>query len=313
VRLDALRPDSATYAVGALADLAGEVTILGGDVVLATAGDEPADGAALLVVADVPAWTSFPVAEPIALDRLGVEIARLAGAAGWPSDARVPFLVEGDVEDLRWHVIDGRRLPSGPATHADHLEAAQRFHEPRARATLVGFYSDHDQGVFTHHGETTHVHCVLPDRRSGHVDAVVIPKGAVVRVPAEDGAVIAAALEHFADEEGGGVVVHHTTSCPCWPDRTNQIAADLGRGERWEEVKLLATALCARNREPVALVDGRRRPRPRCEGDGGRRIARILRRRQASIPLDVVRAHSSRSDAVRPAAQGQRFVARRLG
>jgi hypothetical protein len=51
-------------------------------------------------------------------------------------------------------------------------------------ATLIGFYSTSHEGIFTHRGQTTHVHAVLADPLvTGHVDAAVIPRGAIVKLP----------------------------------------------------------------------------------------------------------------------------------
>ncbi len=193
VQLDSLLPDPQLYAVGALADLAGEVTIVGGQVHLSYPDDTATRtvtssrsdaAAALLVAARVPAWRSVRIEASIAFADLDAAIARHAAAAGVPADARVPFLLEGEFEDLQWHVIDGRRLPKGESSHAAHLAASARAQRDRARATLVGFFSTRDQGVFTHMGSNTHIHCVLTDpSAAGHVDHVVVPAGATLRFP----------------------------------------------------------------------------------------------------------------------------------
>jgi acetolactate decarboxylase len=141
-------------------------------------------GAALLVSAEVPAWRRVSTDRPIRFDELDEEIARLAAAAGMSVDARFPFLLEGDFEDLQWHVIDGRRLAGGGTSHEDHLRAAVKGSLDRAAARLVGFYSPRDQGVFTHMGSRTHIHCVVDDPLcTGHVDHVVVPSGTVIRFP----------------------------------------------------------------------------------------------------------------------------------
>ena len=55
---------------------------------------------------------------------------------------------------------------------------------PTEHATLLGFFSKHHQGVFTHHGENTHFHFVDEEKRlTGHVDAVGIKAGALFKVP----------------------------------------------------------------------------------------------------------------------------------
>ena len=194
VSLDSVLPNRDLYAVGALADLSGEVAIVAGKVYLSHPGgaegtltETPSEtnaGATLLVAAAVPAWQSFRSENPIRFEELDDEIAALAAAAGMDVDTRFPFLLVGDFEDLQWHVIDGRRLTAGGRTHQDHLEASTQARLNRASATLVGFYSENDQGVFTHMGSKTHIHCALEEPLStGHVDHVTIPAGTTVEFP----------------------------------------------------------------------------------------------------------------------------------
>ena len=75
-------------------------------------------------------------------------------------------------------------LPSGPTTHEDHQRASVRGHERAATGTILGFYSEHHQGVFTHRGANTHMHVVLPAKRlTGHVDHANVPADSTVRLP----------------------------------------------------------------------------------------------------------------------------------
>jgi len=192
--LDTLLPNPDLYAVGALADLAGEVTVVGGKVYLSypegpeetrtETSFESNAGVALLVVTEVPVWHSVRVEEAIPFEQLDDTIARLAASAGINVDERFVFLLVGDFEDLQWHVIDGSRLTAGGSSHDDHRAASVQARLDRVSATLVGFYSDGDQGVFTHMGSRTHVHCAL-DRplSAGHVDHVSIPAGATIKFP----------------------------------------------------------------------------------------------------------------------------------
>ena len=194
VTLTALLPNPDLYAVGALADLSGEVTVVGGKAYLSYPEEADATrtetalqtnaAATLLVVSGVPAWHGIVTKRAIRFEELDEEIAKLATAAGMSLDERFPFLMEGNFDDLQWHVIDGRRLTAGGASHQDHLAAAAKARLDRASATLVGFYSESDQGVFTHMGSKTHIHCTLDEPlSSGHVDHVTIPAGTTIKFP----------------------------------------------------------------------------------------------------------------------------------
>jgi len=195
VSLADLTPDSTLYALGAAAGLDGEITVAGGDVWRATPGEgdtattvvsRTSDAqAALLVAAHVTQWRSIPIEAPIPFDSLDARIAALAEAAGLDTRTAFPFLIEGPLADLHWHVVDGRRIPPGVTSHAAHREASVQRVRERATARLLGFYSTAHEGVFTHRGARTHVHAMLADvPASGHVDHVVIEPGATFRVPA---------------------------------------------------------------------------------------------------------------------------------
>ena len=193
VSLDSLLPDPELHALGALADLAGEVTIVGGRAWLSRPSEAGAtaettrvagDGATLLVASRVPAWQSVRIDRSIPFEELDDRIAALAAASGLDTTGRIPFLGVGRLENLAWHVVDGRRLTVEATSHLDHLAASNRDSLAVATGVLVGFYSEHDERVFTHMGSRTHLHCALESPlAAGHVDHVAIPAGAELRFP----------------------------------------------------------------------------------------------------------------------------------
>lgn len=193
VTLDKLLPNPNLYAVGALTDLSGEVTIVAGKVFLSypngkkvrtVVPSKSRAAATLLVTTSVPAWRSFTTKKAIAFKDIDEAIGKLAVAAGMKLDHRFPFLLEGDFTDLQWHVIDGTRLKKNSTSHKDHLEAAVQVKQKRASAVLIGFYSKTDQGIFTHMGSRTHIHCVTEKPvATGHVDHVIIPAGTTIKFP----------------------------------------------------------------------------------------------------------------------------------
>jgi len=182
------------YALGALARLDGEFVVLDGRTFLSrpdgaggvvntmsTAGD---DSATLMVVAHVAAWTDLRVTRAIPLAALPDTLAARAGALGLPSGGPFPFMIEGSVSNLHWHVADGRKLPPGPSSHEAHAGAAVRGRRDAAKVTLLGFYSDHHAGVFLHHDLNVHVHVLSPsDGLAAHVDEVTVNPGATLRLP----------------------------------------------------------------------------------------------------------------------------------
>lgn len=183
-------PGDDVYGLGALAGLAGEVTVVDGVVWTSRPGPDGAPvttsgdtvDACLYVDARVPRWTRVPVAQEIRGAALDEGVRRLAADAGVDTTRPFPFLIEGRVRALAWHVIDGARVEPGAAGHDAHLAASQRGVLDDVDATIVGFHSTAHRGVFTHHDRDTHMHVVAPGL-SAHVDDVLVPRGAVLALP----------------------------------------------------------------------------------------------------------------------------------
>jgi hypothetical protein len=183
------------YAVGALGDARGEIAVLDGKAYLSygregihTVVHDVPDGeqAMLLVTARVDAWREVAVPADMPDHQLYLFILDQAERSGISTDAPFPFLIEGTMKDILWHVIDG------PATEAEN-ESIRRLTDRNAdaSATLIGFFSASLQGVFTHPGESWHTHVVFGHKgmaghaghRAGHVESFSVGTGAVLKLP----------------------------------------------------------------------------------------------------------------------------------
>ncbi|HMG20855.1 MAG TPA: acetolactate decarboxylase [Kofleriaceae bacterium] len=176
------------YAVGAVAGMRGEITVVDGAAWLALgdrdagrASPGPGDaGAALLVASHVTDWTRVTIAEDIAFAELDRRIEALAAAAGIDVEQPFAFLIEGRLTDARWHVLAG---PPGAGSH-DHTEGAVTGEQAALDGTLVGFFSKHHEGVFTHMGQHVHAHLVNPSMKlAAHADRFAIRAGSVLALP----------------------------------------------------------------------------------------------------------------------------------
>jgi acetolactate decarboxylase len=178
------------YGLGALSDLRGEFVAMPGEIWLShatstatpdvqrvTASDE---SAALLVSTNVTAFRKAPIAADVASADVEARVAELARQMGVNVSKPFPFLIEGRLTELHWHVVDGTRVAAG--TRPD--ESAQKRVAAAAEGTIVGFYSESHEGVFTMMGQRTHMHVILRDGSvSGHVESLEIPAGATLSVP----------------------------------------------------------------------------------------------------------------------------------
>lgn len=173
--------------VGALSELRGEVTVVDGRVLVAVPGGEGAvtvreatgnDAAALLVLADVPAWIEIPVGACASYEELEATIAAHLERRGDDPSLPRPVRVRGRATHLTLHVIAGAcpiANPSGPSPWV--------FSGPVNEVELLGIYVEGAAGVLTHHTHSSHLHAVA-DGLMGHLDEVTL-EDAVLLLPAQ--------------------------------------------------------------------------------------------------------------------------------
>lgn len=194
VRRSELPVGEGLWGVGAIEELGGEVTFVDGDMWMSrpeekgprTTVNEMGDpGFTLLVTSRVSKWKTLEVKREVPNAELGAYVAEQAKAAGVDLDKPFAVRVEGPLESLQWHVVDGLKL-NPKDTHEAHKEKSQKGELKSGTARLVGFHSRSHAGIWTHHSETLHLHAVLdkPARVTGHVDHVVVQPGARLMIAA---------------------------------------------------------------------------------------------------------------------------------
>jgi acetolactate decarboxylase len=183
-----LVPGPHTYAVGALSELRGEIAVVD-DKVFAALGNSGAatwegvsagtERAALLVVADVPAWSAKKVERDIPAEQLEAFVETELKKSGLDPEQPWPILIKGPLLEVKWHVL------AGGSSHEESMKQAVRGTLPKGTtATLVGFFSRHHEGVFTHMGQRTHLHVVAEESKIiGHADSAGIQAGATLYLP----------------------------------------------------------------------------------------------------------------------------------
>lgn len=197
VRLGEVTRQAHFYGVGALEGLTGEVTVLDGQVIATEVDSQgqlkPIQGtrpATLLVGSYVGEWAEQTVesrVNPGAMDDFLRQAARQSGI-----DAPLfPFCVEGELRDIRLHVIHGA-CPMHARIHKVELGKEVLPFEAdleSVRGTLVGVYAEDSVGTITHPDTAFHAHLVFTDPTSGatvtgHVERAGIEAGAELRLPA---------------------------------------------------------------------------------------------------------------------------------
>lgn len=191
------------YGVGALASLAGEVTILDGvptatrvDVEghpLASKGGLKEQGVTLLFGAYVPEWTEHLVGHAISPDRLDETLAEMAAGAGLDMSKPFVFAIDGEFTEVRLHVINGA-CPVHARRNGNELSPEKRPYEASlasVHGTIVGLFATNAEGTMTHPGTTTHLHLIYTDdatgaKLNGHVEQAGMSSGSVLYLPLID-------------------------------------------------------------------------------------------------------------------------------
>lgn len=181
-----------TYAVGAIKNAEGEITVYdnkawlnyGKDGLDKATHEVPAgERAMLLVTASVDKWVEIVIPHDMPENELHIFILNHAEKNGLSADTPFPFLIEGGMKKLVWHVINGPRPDSeGHGSHA-FINKLERESE-QVNAILIGFYSGNIQGVFTHPRESWHTHVIMRNKKeAGHAEEFGVRKGAVLKLP----------------------------------------------------------------------------------------------------------------------------------
>lgn len=108
---------------------------------------------------------------------------RIARQKGININKPFPFLIEGKASSLNWHVIDWKK-GNTEHTHEKHQKSGAKGMIKDAPSTILGFYSQKHQRIWTHHSTYLHMHALLPkENLSVHIDDVTIKRGTSLKIP----------------------------------------------------------------------------------------------------------------------------------
>ncbi len=179
------------YGVGAPAHGTGEITIVDGKLWLDYGADglgnakhESTQGeqAVILVTAQVKTWRDVTVPQDMNASQMHKFVLDQAKSNGLSTDKAFPFQLEGTYFDFDWHILNGRKHGGGHGSGGIYKKIEE--HRTETKGTVVGFYSAVMQGVFTHPGESWHLHVVFESEgKAGHVDKISVRKGTTLKLP----------------------------------------------------------------------------------------------------------------------------------
>jgi len=181
------------FAIGPLAGLRGEITVIDGtpyiarvegDTIIISHGFDVE--APFLVYGNVDRWKAVPVPEGIRtipeLEKWLPGVAKDAGID--PETEAFPFKLATSASDIKYHVISNTE----PGYHVSrpHEELMIRFTSHSEPVTMLGVFSKNAGGVFTHMGQWTHIHVAGGDGGfAGHVDSFELGPDAVLYLPGD--------------------------------------------------------------------------------------------------------------------------------
>lgn len=178
------------YALGAEQNLKGEIQVFNSKSMFSSVADSRVridssfnHKASLLVYAEVPEWDTVNLPAFESLSRLELEIYRLAESKGIDVDEPFPFMLEGMIDSISWHVIDWNENDK-VHTHEKHKASGQNGILNHKLVQVLGFYSKNHKGVFTHHSRDSHMHFhALDGSLAGHVDEISTVGNLYLKLP----------------------------------------------------------------------------------------------------------------------------------
>lgn len=189
------------FGIAALEGLKGEGTVIDGRLTatgvsccgnMVELDDEPSGTlkAALLFGAYVPSWSQHKVPKDLTGEELEKYLLELAGQRGLDINKPFPFLVEGDLSQVKLHVINGAcpmhaRL-QGSQLHPDNKPFETEY--PSVQGSVLGIFAKDAVGNITHPASSVHSHLVFVDPKSGqevtaHIERLGIRAGAILKLP----------------------------------------------------------------------------------------------------------------------------------
>lgn len=179
------------YAIGSVENLKGEIQVFDGIPWVTTANGEQAsvdnsfdNNAALLVWTQVDNWQEITIPKNIhTFEQVEALVQKAAEENGLDTQTPFPFLLDGTMASLNWHIInwkDGDKVHS----HEKHVKSGLHGKLENVQAEILGFYSNHHHGIFTHHSTNIHAHFRTENAPyGGHIDDLELGKQVVLKLP----------------------------------------------------------------------------------------------------------------------------------
>jgi alpha-acetolactate decarboxylase len=177
-----------TYAVGAFANAAGEITVFDGEYFMSygkTGLDKvfktiKKDEQSMLLATMSP--NKFYDGGLLDEEMIDVffydELEDRASKTKIDMSKPFMFILEGEFSEVTWHIINGKNTDK-PIPGKKHKMMKKIFSKhDKVKGKVIGFYHKGPQGIFTHPGENYHGHFISADgSQAGHIDTFSVTEG----------------------------------------------------------------------------------------------------------------------------------------
>ncbi|MBP2831877.1 DJ-1/PfpI family protein [Aquimarina sp. U1-2] len=191
LKLDTTLSRKYNYAIGPVKGLQGEITVYNDTISISTVvsgkpsvSEDTRTEAIFLLQANQKDWNEIATTKQLnGLNDIESYIENSLIENGMEVSKAYPFRIETTVPSMEYHIIF--KTDNKPHNKKEHQKAKQKFTLENEPVKIIGFWVDEARvGKLTHSGKRTHLHFMTKDKRtSGHVDAVVIPKGSILYLP----------------------------------------------------------------------------------------------------------------------------------
>lgn len=196
VRLNDALSKGNVYAIGAVAGLKGEISVVNGKSFISIGTPtgqkpfvgSPSDvGATLLVSAVVTSWLEVDVEKDLDGNALRQFILDTARQHGLSTDQPFPYMIAGKLKNYSMHTLAGPNPKF--AGHGSGERMARQFEQSGEviSGKVLGFYSAHSlSGVISHPGEFFHDHFVGDGHEfTAHLENFEVARGSHLLIPME--------------------------------------------------------------------------------------------------------------------------------
>jgi acetolactate decarboxylase len=179
ISLDTISSKDHLYGMGPYDKMKGEITVVDGKPYYASAfeegqyeiGEDWNIKSPFFVYSNVRKWNAFKIEEEFkSVSDIQERVATIAKENGYDMNRPFAFKIKGEFDALTVHIVTPR-LPEVEGYREG--VTFQKFSFENTKGEIVGFYSQHHQGVFTGSKSFVHVHFITKDKKfMGHLDKI---------------------------------------------------------------------------------------------------------------------------------------------